>query len=206
MKSCLKESNFDPLPNAKRLKGTEKSEIIKTVIRMFTLWDQLWVIWGFISNSRQLTDGRSSDGHSELLSWRGVILSSADINYDHKRLELHNIWVKAGYIRPPGGKERSVMRGRVRQTKQTQGRIHPATLRITLPVTGRHWESRTVEHYFCPLYWWAHIPASHSWPVLLWLLGELVISQPRGLRSCRGQGEDRCPMLTCLKEQSAIPW
>lgn len=76
----------------------EKFEIIESVIHVFTLRDQFWVVRGFISISRQLTGGSSSDGRSELLPWRGVIPSSADFNNDHKRLQLHNIWVKAGYI------------------------------------------------------------------------------------------------------------
>lgn len=55
----------------------EKFEIIESVIHVFTLRDQFWVVRGFISISRQLTGGSSSDGRSELLplTWCYTVIS-----------------------------------------------------------------------------------------------------------------------------------
>lgn len=68
-----------------------KSEIINTFIGVFILRDKFSVVGQLIGCSD------CPDGRSELISWRGVILSSANINYNSEWLELQNMWVKAGY-------------------------------------------------------------------------------------------------------------
>lgn len=68
-----------------------KSEIINTFIGVFILRDKFLVVGQLIRCSD------CPDGRSELISWRGVILSSANINYNSEWLELQNMWVKVGY-------------------------------------------------------------------------------------------------------------
>lgn len=100
-----------------------KSEIINTFIGVLILRDKFSAVGWLIGCSD------CPDGCSELISWRGGTLSSANINYDCDWLELQNMWVKAGhiYVLLRGTLEKWPVRGRGRWTKQTQGRIHPAS-------------------------------------------------------------------------------
>ena len=66
------------------------------------------------------------------------------------------------------------LKGR-KEGRQTKGKIALATLRTTLLVTGRLGETCTAECYFSPPYQWPHLSVSHSWPVSLTFLRELVI-------------------------------
>lgn len=74
-----------------------KSEIINTFIGVFILRDKFSVVGQLIGCSD------CPDGRSKLISWRGVILSSANINYDSEWLKLQHMWVKAGYMSSLGG-------------------------------------------------------------------------------------------------------
>lgn len=83
--------------------------------------------------------------------------------------------------------------------EETKGAIPPATLKTTLLVTGRLWESCTVECCFSPPNQWSPLAVSYIESVTITFLAGLVIFLHRGLWSCGGQGRAHCCVCTCHK-------
>lgn len=171
-----------------------KSEIINTFIGVFIVRDKFPVLGQLIGCSN------CPDGHSEPISWRGGILSSANINYDREWLELQNMWVKAGniYMSSLGGCLRND-RWEVEGDELANSRKNTSSkLKDNIVSQRKTLGDGSVERHFSAPYWWSHLSAYHTWPALLRLRGEIVISKHRGPLSYRGQGKDFCPMCLCV--------